>query len=207
MEILEIGCGTGGNLSMLSSLGKVTAIEMNAEAVEIVKEKNLDTVNVHIGSLPNGMPKLEKKFDLICLFDVVEHIEEDQEALKKIKKYLKENGKIIITVPAYQWLYGKHDEYLHHKRRYSKNEIIRVAENSGYNVKRITFFNTILFPLALIVRIYEKHIQKTNEKRGVKVEKKWINDIFKYIFEGEIRILNKINMPFGLSLLCVLSKA
>ena len=208
LSILEIGCGTGGNLSMLSSLGKLTAVEMDLKASEVAKRKNIHKTNdikVLVGSLPNNMPTIENKFDLICMFDVLEHIQEDKEALIKIKSYLKESGRLIITVPAYQWLYGHHDEYLHHKRRYSKKELIKAAIHSGYKINRITYFNTILFPIALVVRVYEKIKGKNFEKGSINKQGKWSNEILRYLFEIEKIILKRANFHYGLSMLCILS--
>jgi 2-polyprenyl-3-methyl-5-hydroxy-6-metoxy-1,4-benzoquinol methylase len=206
-KILEIGCGTGGNLCMLSAFGELTAVDMSSEAVEMAKRKNVMNAEIYLGSLPNAMPNFNDKFDLICMFDVLEHIEMHNEAIRLIEKYLKDDGQIILTVPAYQWLYGKHDEHLHHKRRYCKNELLDMVLAAGYHVNKITYFNTLLFPMALIVRIYEKYFRKHGEVKELRRMNKGVNSLLKKIFASEMRVIENLTLPFGLSLLCIISKA
>ena len=122
-KILEVGCGTGGNLKMLAKFGEVSALEMDATAREIAAKKTNNLYDIRAGFCPDDIPFNDQQFDLICMFDVLEHIEKDDETLTSLKKLLNKNGRILITVPAYQWLYGPHDEFLHHKRRYSAGEL------------------------------------------------------------------------------------
>ena len=111
LQVLEVGCGTGGNLDMLHSYGELSAIEMDSNAYNFAKKKSFCDVKQHV--LPDPLP-FNKAFDLICMFDVLEHIEDDLGTLNCLKKSLVSNGRIVVTVPAYQWLWSHHDVVSQH---------------------------------------------------------------------------------------------
>ena len=117
-QILELGAGTGGNLKLLQSFGEVSAMELDDQARELASRKS--GLSIMPGKLPNDISFESNRFDVVCLFDVLEHVREDFETLEAIKSLLKPNGRVLITVPAYQWLWSQHDKSLHHFRRYTR---------------------------------------------------------------------------------------
>lgn len=201
-DILEIGCGSGGNLGMLRQYGNVTAVEKNRYAREYAREKN--QINIIEGSLPDQINLQDKQFDLICLFDVLEHIESDQKAMQRIMGLLNDNGILLLTVPAYQWLYTTHDKILHHFRRYSKKNICKILQEAGLTIKKITYFNTLLFPLVMAARFYDK-LLASRHSTGSKTPHKFINLALCTIFRIEKFIIRYINLPFGASILITTS--
>ena len=205
-KILEVGCGTGGNLQMLAKFGEVSALEMDANAREIASKKTNNLHDIRAGYCPDEIPFHDQRFDLICIFDVLEHIEHDTETLMAIKQLLMKNGRILITVPAYQWLYGAHDEFLHHKRRYSANQLRKKSVVAGLRAVKISYFNTILFPLAAIARLKDKLLGNTSAT-GTSVPPIPINKMFRTLFSVERFLLESFNLPYGVSLLCVLEDA
>lgn len=202
-RILEVGSGTGGNLQMLSSFGRVSAVEKDEAARAITAKKTGACFDVRPGSCPGDLPFKEEKFDLICLFDVLEHIDEDVETLVALKGYLARGGRIMVTVPAYRWLWSSHDDFLHHKRRYSKAEFRKKVEASGLQPVRITHFNTFLFPLVAIARLKER-LFRSSTASGSTIPPMPINQVLATLFRGERFLLDRMNLPFGLSLLGIL---
>jgi SAM-dependent methyltransferase len=204
-EILEIGCGTGGNLAMLSQFGRISALEVDPLAISIAEKKTGDKFDITHGSCPHHIPFENKKFDLICMFDVLEHISEDTETLVQLKSLLSEKGKILITVPAYKFLWNSHDEFLHHKRRYSLNEIIEITEKIGFKVWKKTFFNTFLFPVLLFTRLLHS-VLKFDFLKGTKTPYKFINHVLYQIFRFESYVLKYVSLPAGSSILVIMEK-
>jgi len=202
-RILEIGSGTGGNLEMLAAYGKVSALEMDASARAIAAEKTGGQFDIRAGFCPTDIPFSGEKFDLICIFDVLEHIEEDQATLVAVKGLLAENGRVLVTVPAYGFLWGTHDRFLYHKRRYSPAELKRKATDAGLHVEKLSYFNTLLFPLAVAARIKDRLFQSASSS-GTKIPPSPINTLFRHVFSAERFLLEKCNLPFGVSLLGVL---
>lgn len=202
-KILEVGCGTGGNLQMLAKFGEVSALEMDANAREIATRKTDNLYEIRAGYCPDEIPFRDERFDLICMFDVLEHIEQDTETLIALKQMLEKNGRVLVTVPAYQWLYGAHDEFLYHKRRYSATQLRKKIAAAGLRSVKISYFNTILFPLAAIVRLKDKLLGNPSAS-GTSVPPAFINRIFRTLFGAERFLLERFNLPFGVSLLCVL---
>lgn len=205
-KILEVGCGTGGNLQMLAKFGEISAFEMDANARAIASNKTNNLYDIRAGYCPDEIPFHDQRFDLICMFDVLEHIDQDTEALIAIKQLLKINGRILLTVPAYQWLWGAHDEFLYHKRRYSATQLQKKIVAAGLRPVKISYFNTILFPLAAIVRIKDK-LLGNSLATGTSVPPAPINKFFTTLFGAERFLLERFNLPFGVSLLSVLKAA
>ncbi|MES9873356.1 MAG: class I SAM-dependent methyltransferase [Candidatus Sedimenticola sp. 6PFRAG7] len=204
-RILDVGCGTGGNLEMLNRVGVVTGIEMNSLAADLATKSSNATIK--IGSLPNNLPlDNDETFDLIVALDVIEHIEQDLESLVAVSRHMGESGKIVITVPAFQFLWGHHDEIHHHKRRYRKSDLEKLASEAGLKIRKLSYYNFFLFPLAAALRLYEKLVPPSPDKSTIAPPSSWLNKIFHSVFASERHLLNAMNFPFGVSLLMVLEK-
>lgn len=202
-SILEVGAGTGGNLQLLSEFGDVVAIEMNELAFELAKAKKPANVQYRLGKFPDN-PNLfnNEKFDLVCMFDVIEHIPSAIESLKILSGHLNKNGHIMLSVPAYSWLWSAHDEINHHVKRYSRESLRNLVEESDLIISNCTYFNFLLFPFAILNRL-KIQIFNRHSYPGIKLPNRFINRILIGIFSFERKILKFTNLPFGLSLMAV----
>ena len=201
-RILEAGAGTGGNLKMLSELGDLTAMEIDDEARAHAAETS--GITVIAGRLPNGIPDFKDGFDLICLFDVLEHVEQDTETLAMLGQHLKPGGKMLVTVPAYPWMWSSHDEVLHHFRRYTKQSLAKTIELAGLRQERLTHFNAFLLPAAILARTASKFTRR-QKAVGADLPPKPVNGLFKSVFSSETTLLRHTNLSCGLSLMAILS--
>lgn len=200
-QILEIGCGTGHNLAMLSDFGHVEGLELDEEA-RAISEKRLGR-KVMSSPLPEleGVP--DQHYDLIGAFDVIEHIDDDQAALSSIASKLKPGAKFMMTVPAHQWMWSAHDVVNHHKRRYSKQSLEALFESSPLQLLKIGYFNSFLFPLALAERAASK--LRKRQDADVSLPPAPINGLLERIFSAERYFAGRLPLPPGLSLFAIAS--
>ena len=201
-EILEAGCGTGGNLDMLRAHGKLTAFEYDGDARLIARSKS--SIEILPGALPDQLNIPDNKFDLIAMLDVLEHLDEDKASLETLRAKLTESGSIVITVPAVPWLWSTHDEIHHHKRRYTRKQLTELLTACDFHNIRVGYFNSFLFPLALVdrsLRAWNVRKGDTNSEVGTR-----LNRMFEQIFALEASIIHKLKFPIGLSLYAVASR-
>jgi SAM-dependent methyltransferase len=200
-NIVEIGCGTGSNLPVLARFGTLTAIEPDSIARTYAAARSSATILE--GRLPADLPILEKSQDLAVMLDVLEHVDDDVAALKAVAAKLKPGARFLLTVPAVPSLWSPHDAEHHHKRRYTKASLLAAIEAAGLKVELISFFNTLLFPLIAGVRWMKNLIGSKAVDTGM--PSPWLNGLLETIFRFETRLIGKIPMPIGVSLIVILS--
>lgn len=198
-HILEIGCGTGHNLPMLSRFGTVDAIEIDATA----RAKAAERLGKPVGTaaLPElpGVPRAS--YDLVAVLDVVEHVADDVGALRAMATLLRPGGKILVTVPAHQWMWSAHDVVNHHQRRYSKAAFESALASAGLKWSKLGYFNSLLFPVAVAARFAGKLMGKDDSDDSPPPA--LVNALFQRIFAAERHMVGRLPMPPGLSLIAL----
>jgi SAM-dependent methyltransferase len=197
-RILEIGCGAGANLPVLRAFGSVAAVEQDSFSRDQARARH--DAEVLPGSLPDDLPYADRRFDLVCLFDVLEHVERDEDALRAARERLAPEGVMIVTVPAYQWLYSAHDRSSHHLRRYTARRLENIAGAASLRPVRLGYYNTFLFPFAAIGRLASRGAGGTGEDPLV-LPPAPLNRLLHRVFAAESALIGRTFFPYGLSVI------
>lgn len=201
IRILDVGCGTGANLEMLKQYGDSEGVDVSDDALEFCRKKGL---KVHKG-LAEELPFENETFDLVTALDVVEHLDDDVAGLKEMHRILKKDGKTLIFVPAFMWLWGVQDDISNHRIRYTRAQIVERMEKAGFEIERATYANITFFAPILAGRALMKVTGiKPESENNVNVSA--LNGFFGKIFSSEKYWLKKANFPFGVSIVIVARK-
>lgn len=208
-KILDIGCGVGGMLGALDRYGKTCGIDNSFKSISICRKKGFP--NTCFSNVTN-LPFKDGKFSLVSILDVIEHVDDDKNVMREVSRVCKPGGLVLLTVPAFQFLWGNIDIVTHHKRRYTAKGLRDVLRGSELRVDYLTYFNFLLFPLIAALRISDRLLFNrfkneetmksdfTYNKPGV------MNNLLTLLFSVESRILSLCKVPFGVSILCILKK-
>jgi len=201
--VLDVGCGVGSNLFLLQSMGfKVVGIDSEIYSLFFAQKNSLvPLINADLLTLPIKSNSAE----LIVAADILEHLEKDNRGIKEMYRVLERMGKIMITVPAFQALWGTQDMVGMHKRRYVKKELLKKMEQEGFTILRSSYFNFLLFFPILFTRWLIRFCGLKIESEN-KINHPLINLFLKSIFSLESYLLRYISFPFGVSIFCVAIK-
>ena len=199
LQILDIGCGTGANLEMLSQFGDAQGVDVSAEALTFCRTRGLNQVKQ---GEAEHLPYEDSAFDLVTGLDVVEHLDDDLAGLKEMHRVLRPEGRALIFVPAFMFLWGVQDDISHHRRRYTLARIQDVMRRAGFEVERATYANITFFAPILLGRVLMritgyKPASENNLTIGA------LNGMLGKLFSAETSFLRYLNFPFGVSIVCV----
>lgn len=201
-SVLEVGCSTGSNLPFLGEFGTVSALELDAEAAEICRQRHPD---VYLYNQPIPQP-LDRQFQIICAFDVIEHIDDEASTVDWLHRHLTEDGTVFITVPAYDFLWSQYDIDAHHFRRYTRPRLVEALQ-ARFDVHYTTYFNTHLFPIIALTRLMQRIGLVNLDGRDKEVGSSGlINAVLTKVFAAECLWVPHLRLPFGVSLVAVARK-
>lgn len=199
IKILDVGCGTGANLEMLSEFGAAEGVDVSAEALSFCRERGLKGVKQ---GAAESLPYAERSFDLVTGLDVVEHLDDDLAGLREMHRVLRPNGKILLFVPAFMFLWGVQDDISNHRRRYTMSELKSVVRKAGFEIERATYVNISFFAPILLGRLFMRATRLRPESEN-NITIGFLNGALGKLFGAERGLLRFINFPFGVSIICV----
>lgn len=208
LTILDAGCGTGIMLKHLQKYGFPIGIDISKDALHFSRLREYEKI---LRASVEALPFVDEAFDLIAALEVIYHLQvkNDSKALEEFHRVLKKNGRIIVCVPAYNFLRSEHDEAIQTRQRYTKGELRSKMEHAGFRAEKVIYVNTFLFPFIAILRFINRFTRPKNinpPKSDFKAVPFFVNQILIFVLAMEAKLLQIINFPFGLSILCIAQK-
>ncbi|NTU98629.1 class I SAM-dependent methyltransferase [Candidatus Falkowbacteria bacterium] len=204
--ILDIGCGTGTELETLSRYGQVVGSDNNPEALQLAAARGYNTLLCDLDR--DNLPKAS--YDVICAFDVLEHLPDDEKVLSNIYGALRPGGYFIFTVPAFQFIFSPHDKAMGHFRRYGRAELLRKLGKANFSKVETYYWNFLLFLPIVFMRLVKKIIFGSNANELARTEAqnlpRPINTLLKNILNAEVALFKNKLLPFGLTIYCIAQK-
>lgn len=200
-SVIDVGCGTGDNLGVLETVagGPVTGVELSSHAI---RRAPAGPIGTRVGiALAEYLPYRDGAADLVTSMDVIEHLDDDAVALAEYHRVLRPDGWLLLTVPAYRWLWSVHDETAAHRRRYSRPQLEAVVAGAGFVVERSTYFNSFLVPPAAALRRTPLRRFASENDEEVGQSSPMVSKVMTKLSGAERRIIARRAMPFGLSII------
>jgi SAM-dependent methyltransferase len=198
VRLLELGCGSGNVLAALTEFGEAVGMEANDDLITAARAAGLD---VRVGHLPGDLGVAPGWAEVVLLLDVIEHVDDDVATLGAARAGIGEGGLLVVTVPAYRWLWSGHDEVLGHRRRYTAGELRAAVERAGFAVLRVSYFNTLLFPLLVAVRAWKR--LRGDRSHDLRRPAAPLNALLERVFALERYLVPRVALPFGSSLILI----
>ena len=204
-KVLDIGCGSGENTKILKNINQYYGIDISKNALNDAHTKEVN--NLCLGTA-NALPFRSNSFGLVLFLDVLEHLDNEETAIQEVCRVLTKDGTCIVSVPAFRFLWSGHDVVNQHMKRYTKSELRGILVSNKFVIKRITYWNFLLFfPLALIRVIKKVVCSQQQPKSHFRILPNCINKLLVSILSIEnALILHGINLPVGISVVCICKK-
>lgn len=204
LRILDVGSGTGYNHTVLSQFGAVVNVDFSAEALRLSRERGLPNL---VLSNVQQVGLRDDCMDVATALDVLEHTDDDLAAMRELHRILRPGGALVLTVPAYGFLWSEHDEALHHRRRYTASELCNKLRLSGFHVEFCSYYISLLFFPILLMRILQNLGKNSvRPKTSHVILPRWLNSFLIRILDLERWLLRAVRLPFGVTVACVATK-
>ena len=198
-RILDVGCGTGANLKMLAEFGRAEGVDISQQAVEFCHERGLDSVK--LGAIEH-LPYENDSFELVTALDVVEHLDDDVAGLREMRRVLRRDGRLLLFVPAFMFLWGVQDDVSNHRRRYTLPSLLKAVEEAGFSVEWSSYANISFFLPVLVVRSVMRWLGlRADTEYGINIP--IMNGPFSHLFAAERLVFERGRLPFGVSAACI----
>jgi SAM-dependent methyltransferase len=203
LRILDAGSGTGAAMRYLSRFGQVTGVDVSPLALDFCRARGLERLSQ---ASVTALPFAAARFDLVTSFDVLYHraVGDYRAALREFHRVLRPGGRVLLRLPAYDRLRGRHDAVIHTARRFNAGGLSESLRETGFAIERITYANTVLFPLALGKRLLEPLLPPGDPGRSdVAPNPPWLDGALSAVLSAEARWLRRRDLPFGLTVVAL----
>ena len=198
LKILDVGCGTGFLTKRLEDYGTVIGVDSSEESLHYGRKRGVSNIcRLHLSSHP--LPFRDEAFHLILALDILEHLEDDRVALAELRRVMKRGSFLLLTVPAFQWIWSGWDEVLGHRRRYSLGEISRRISSAGFRMQMMSYIFCFIFPLAVLVRFVKDFIYRIRGEYSSDFVPlpRFINNMLIGLGRWEMSMLGKMDKSIG----------
>lgn len=203
LRILDAGCGTGGDALFLRRYGTVVGLDLATAALALARGRIP-------GWLARGsvlqLPFADHSFDLVTSFDVLYHraVIDERQALAEMRRVLRRDGRLLIRLPAYEWLRSRHDRQVHTRHRYTAGEVARLLRENGFTVEQLTYALTLLFPISAAVRLLERVLPEPQTASAMELPSRPVNAALRLPMMLEAAYIGRGGKwPFGLSIVAL----
>ncbi len=203
LRILDAGCGTGGAMaSYLRDYGEVMGFDFAGEALHFCRLRG--ATRLARASVVE-IPFADESFDLVVSFDVLceRAVRSDLAALREFYRVLVPGGRVLLRLPAYDWLRGRHDVAVHIQHRYTRGEIARRLQDAGFQVEYLSYANMFLFPAALVKRTAERVLARQEGPSDLTLNVGPLNGLLEAVLLVEARLIARQRLPFGLTVIAI----
>lgn len=211
-RVLDVGCGAGNMMHHLAHYGTVVGVDNNPKPLEVARQRGLDARQ---GS-GDGLPFEDAEFDLVSLLDTVEHVPAEGQVFSECNRVLKNGGKLLVTVPAFMFLWSRNDVINMHQRRYTVPELRGKLEAHGFRVLRISYNNFFIFPVAALFILLRRgraepelaspHFDEDAYQVEMEPASPLVNSVLTLVGKIEVALLKRLSLPFGTSIIAIAEK-